>query len=711
MIASGYTYRNILNQTGNFKTNWRISANNQTAGVCEFGLSGSTAPYSKYSYLLSGGEIYDSSNKLITSYKDEVSFTIENDFINKTDTFIFNNEIQYFHKPIIEDYNFNYFYVNPSGCTINFDFQFQGETTELEAFTLNAKTKNLNTNITNRNITGRLINKKTDLEVKVFKADVQQENPSYYIEGFPTSFYETGEFYIKPINEDDSFFVNEIIPIRFYTNFGNIDKNISITGKYFDLEFDYLFTTPSGEDILVPWSGLTNVYLYYGNNTGASLKFNLTYESGETGYIYGPIPVSGNYSTIISGYVSGSGYISKIIEDYVNFTGYNDFENRTFVSGVTGFEVSKFIYATGFVEYNYSLTGVGLGTGIIYKDIYSSGLVDKKISGYVPYLGGGAIFFGEDYFLATGFDSDENNNRVIITGYAISGVGVKKLYYTGSITGIDLNEYQYYDKLFEYKFVKEDFYYSAPAYTLTGTGYATNFHLKTGIVDERFFINFDEGYYYFDKEIKDQTGFYTISDETKIITGLSGLLNCNFSNQRKYIGVGNMSGSNNFHLFITPCYKSGVYFKYLATGSGYDIKYYILDSAGKPESLDINIPKFVTVSPSKEEVLLNRENIDYLTGNIYGSEIRTRISHIGKTASGSGYFNNIFSIGGIGCDNSGVWAHEAAVIEKVDKYYSPLFLSNINVNILSHEDTYYHFYDNSLNLKVLKSGTRIGNIV
>jgi hypothetical protein len=710
MIASGYTYRNILNQTGNFKTNWRISADNKT-GVCEFGLSGSVAPYSKYSYFLSGGEIYDSSNKLITSYENGVSFTIQNNFINQADTFIFNNEVQYFHKPIGNNYNFNYFYVNPSGCTINFDFQFQGETTELEAFTLNAKTKDLNTNITNRNITGRLINKKPDLEVKVFGADVQQENPSYYIEGFPISFYQTGEFYIKPIITDDAFFVDEIIPIRFYTNFGNIDKNISITGKFFDLEFDYLFTTPSGEDILVPWSGLRNVYLYYGNNTGASLKFNLTYESGETGYIYGPIPVSGNYSTIISGYVSGSGYISKIIEDYVNFTGYNDFEKRRFVSGVTGFEVSKYIYATGFVEYNYSLTGTGLGTGIIYKDIYSSGLINRKISGYVPYLGGGTIFFGEDYFLGTGFDADENNNKVIITGYAISGIGGKKLYYTGSITGIDLNEGQYYDKLFEYKFIKEDFYYTAPAYTLTGTGYATNFHLKTGIVDEKFFINFDEGYYFFDKEIKSQTGFYSISDETKVITGLSGLLNCNFSNERKYIGIGNMSGNNNFHLFISACHKSGIYFKYLATGSGYNIKYYILNSSGEPESLDINIPKFVTISPSQEEMSFNRENIDYLTNNIYGSEIRTRISHIGKTLSGSGYFNNIFSAGGVGCDNSGVWIHEAPVIEKIDKYYSPLFLSNVNVNILSHEDTYYHFYDNSLNLKVLKSGTRVGNIV
>jgi len=107
MIASGYIYRNILNQTGNFKTNWRISADNKT-GVCEFGLSGSVAPYSKYSYLLSGGEIYDSSNKLITSYENGVSFTIQNDFINKADTFIFNNEIQYFHKPIADNYNFNY---------------------------------------------------------------------------------------------------------------------------------------------------------------------------------------------------------------------------------------------------------------------------------------------------------------------------------------------------------------------------------------------------------------------------------------------------------------------------------------------------------------------------------------------------------------------------------------------------------------------------
>lgn len=695
MISTGYSFRSILNQTGNFNQSWSISLNNRT-GYCEFGLSGNN---DKLFYKVQNGELYDFYNNPISSYEENVPYSFSNQIIDGTDTFIFNGETQYFRKSLLNsNYNYNYFYIYPSGCEVDFNFSIRGETTDFDLGSLNKKFKDLNTNFSIVDITGRLINKNQNLEVKIFSGEILQNNPRYYIEGIPLSFYRTGDFYLKSFDREDPFFENEVLPIRFYTNFGQVEKNILISGELLELNFDLFSITPESDEYIIGQSGTQNFYINYGKNDGANLQFKLSYIDGPTGYIYGPIQVSGGYNDIIFGFISGCGRLSKTVTQEISLTGYNEFESVQIVSGITGLVLSKDICATGFVEHFYSLKATGLGSGFITKDISASGYVDRKISGYVSYLDGGIIYFGEDYFKATGFDLNHLNQSLIITGYAISGLGQKRLYYTGEITGLPLLSGQYYDKIFEYRFEKENYFWKSPEYYLTGTGYATNDTIKTGKVDGNFFLNFNEGYYSFSKNVEDITGVYKLEDNTQIITGLSGLLTCKKADDRKYLGVGKISGKNNFSLYITPCEDLGIYFKYLATGSGYDVKHYILDGQDIPVELDAKIPKFITIIPASglEASGSQRENINYLLQNQYGNEIRTRISHLGDTSSGSGFFSGVVNVRST-CDNNGAWEFALKnAIEKTGYYYSPYFSNMFSATLMVNEENEYVTYDNSI---------------
>ena len=695
MISTGYSFRSILNQTGNFDQSWSISLSNKT-GYYEFGLSGNN---SKLFYKVENGELYDFYNNPISSCEENIPYSFSNQIIDGTDTFVFNGETQYFRKPFLNsNYNYNYFYIYPSGGEVDFNFSIRGETTDFDLGSLNKKFKDFNTNFSIVDITGRLRNKNQNLEVKIFSGEILRNNPRYYIEGIPLSFYKTGDFYLKSFDREDPFFENEILPIRFYTNFGQVEKNILITGEFIELNFDLFSITPESEEYVIGQSGNQNFYINYGKNDGANLQFKLKYIDGPTGYIYGPIQVSGGYNDIIFGFISGCGTLSKTVTEEISLTGYNEFESVQIVSGITGLVLSKDICATGFVEHFYSLQATGLGSGFITKDISASGYVDRKISGYVSYLDGGIIYFGEDYFKATGLDVDYLNESLIITGYAISGLGQKRLYYTGEVTGLPLFSSQYYDKIFQYRFEKENYLWKSPEYYLTGTGYATNDVYKTGKVDGNFFLNFNEGYYSFSKDVKDVTGVYKLEDNTQIITGLSGLLTCKKADDRRYLGVGKISGKNNFSLYITPCQDFGIYFKYLATGSGYDVKHYVLNNQDIPVELDAKIPKFITMIPASglEASGSRRENINYLLQNQYGNEIRTRISHLGDTSSGSGFFSGVVNTSST-CDNNGAWEFTLKnVIEKTGYYYSPYFSNMFSATLIVNEENEYGTYDNSI---------------
>ena len=94
MISNTFTYRNFLNQTGDFYTNWNISINNIT-GSGKFGISGSG---NTYAYTIKSGEIYDPYNNLLGSYDVNEAVSIRNDIINNKDSLYYNNNPKFFFK-------------------------------------------------------------------------------------------------------------------------------------------------------------------------------------------------------------------------------------------------------------------------------------------------------------------------------------------------------------------------------------------------------------------------------------------------------------------------------------------------------------------------------------------------------------------------------------------------------------------------------------
>ena len=193
MITNSLVYRNFLNQTGDLSTTWNLSIDN-LIGSGSFGISGSNG---KYTFILKSGELYDPYNKLLGSYKINEPFTLQNNIKSSKDTLYFNDSPKFFFKEnnFFTNHNYNYFFVDPSGLTIDFDFSIQGEATTLEASILNTRYKNDNTNQIINIITGRFVNTKPNLNVKIFDAQINGA-AEYTLSGFPLSFNDTGYFYI-----------------------------------------------------------------------------------------------------------------------------------------------------------------------------------------------------------------------------------------------------------------------------------------------------------------------------------------------------------------------------------------------------------------------------------------------------------------------------------------------------------------------------------
>jgi hypothetical protein len=164
-MPSTFTYRNFLNQTGNFDADWTISVDN-TTGSGSFGISGNKL----FLYTLKNGEVYDPYGNILESYTPNSSFTIKNSVSNGKDTLYFNQSPKYFFKSsnFFQNHNYNYFVINPSGLNIDFDFFIRGESTTLNLGFLNPRYRNDNTNEIVNDVTGLIQNLKTGLNVKIF---------------------------------------------------------------------------------------------------------------------------------------------------------------------------------------------------------------------------------------------------------------------------------------------------------------------------------------------------------------------------------------------------------------------------------------------------------------------------------------------------------------------------------------------------------------
>jgi len=684
MVTNSFIKRNFLNQTGDFNTTWKISANNLN-GSGTFGISGAGEVYS---FTIKSGEIYDPYNKLLGSYRVNIPFTLRNDISNSKDSLYYNESPKFLFKAndFFTNHNYNYFFVDPSGLDIDFDFFIRGESTTLQISALNTRLRNDNTNETINFITGRLTNLKPSINVKIFDGSISN-HPEYAISGLPLSFNNSGDFYITTDSGSNIFKNNTIdLPITFNTNFGEVNFNLPIVNQYIPLQFSSLISLPEG-NVNIPNNSVQDFIIRYGSSSGSYLSIDLTYISGTTGFFTGNILGTGHSVGIISGLVTGSRLIQKTL-DSQKITGYSAYSGRNVTADIQGVKIEQFIYATGDVSLQYSVTGTGLGTGFVYLTVPSSGAVTVSVSGFVPYVGGGLINYTTGGFLSTGQSVNIEGSPIQITGYSDVITNITRIYYTGDIFDVFLSTGQYSNKIFfgghtgslaSQRIISEPYY-------LLATGFGTGNYTKTGVVSGDFFRFFEGGNYFFSKNVTGTSGYFSITDSSRIITGLSGLLNCKeTTNEIYYSGIGLISGLNKFNIYLDECSSETPVFHFLCTGKTAN-DFQLFSSIGNNVVSDKSIPKFLIIKVSgNESQFADLENLNYLTENAYGTGIRTRISHLGDTPTGSGYFSGIFSSGA--CESQGIWEHNFIDFStKTGIYQTNNYISSFESKIISSED-------------------------
>lgn len=698
MTTTQFRSINFLNQTGDFDYDLNLTVNNST-GYFEFGLSGNKNLTFKGQY----GKIKDINDNIIIGYVPDQELNIKGSIYSEKESLTIEDNLIYSNISNTA-YNFNYFYLNPIGCSLDYNFSLSGGYTDFSSRVTTPKIKDFNIIVDSANnpfitktLTGVLVNQNPNLEIKIFSGVVASKTDTYNLYGFPITFNNTGTYLIDT-NTGISASINDSFDVLFYTNFGNITKTVTISGEVIPLFFLFFDVTPAISGFPNIKTGYDQIFvnnpnnfsLSYGFVSGANVQLNLSYISGLTGDVTGFLSATGKFDGTLSGYLTGSGYLSSYVATGITFSGGNDFLNTTQFITDSGFYAQQFKVATGYSEGNYVITGYGLGSGYIYSSVFATGKIRVLVTGNVPYVGGTAVTVNPYPFTGSGIAYNQNNSGFIATGI-VDGYfpNFAQLLYTGELTGIILNSGQYSGKNFIFKPAGDSVIVSSAPYILEASGYESGIG-PTGKVNPEFFTNFQEGYYTFTKNFTGTEGSVRVSDDTDIITGYLGIVECATSEKRKYVGIsqdifGDVSGSAYLSSCDTDAFiPSG----FIVTGkSNSNATLHIL--TGKCEetgNLDENLPKFVVIRPTGVYEL-ETQNLEVGTNlpfdqqssflnNLTGS--RTKIF-----GSGNGYFENVVG----DCQNLGRWDHLFSANEiKVEKNISDYILNTTNFKIITLED-------------------------
>jgi len=706
MTTNQFRSINFLNQTGDFNYNLNLTANNNT-GFFEFGFSGTN---SKLAFKNQYGKIKDTNDNIIIGYVPNRELNINGSIISGRETLSIDNTLIYSNIPNT-GYNFNYFYLNPIGCSLDYNFSLTGGYTELSSAVTTPKIKNYNIIVDDKNnpfvtktLTGILVNQNPNLEVKIFSAVATSKTDTYSLNGFPITFNNTGTYLINSSTGIDAL-VNDTFDALFYTNFGNITKTISISGEVIPLFFLFFDVSPAISGFPNVQTGYDQIFvnvtkdysLSYGYVSGANVQLSLSYVSGLTGNVTGFLSATGKFNGTLSGYLTGSGYISSYVATGVLFSGGNDFLNNVQYVTDSGFYAQQFKVATGYSKGNYVITGYGLGSGYVYQDVFASGKVKILVTGNVPYVGGLTVAVNPYPFTGSGIAYNQNNSGFIATGI-VDGYfpNLAQLLYTGALTGIILSSAQYSGKNFSFTPPKDSVVVASDSYKIVATGYQSGIG-PTGKVNDEFFIDFDQGYYTFVKNFSGITGESRATDEEDIITGNLGILNCNLSQKRKYISYASgLSGTVTGSAYLSLCDADSAIpsgFIATATTTGNIESYVITGECGEiGQILDQALPKFIVIKPTgtyelKTKTLETGINYAFNQESYYllnDTGIRTHIF-----GAGSGYFSNIVGT----CQNSGRWEHLFSANEIiVQQNTSDYIVNNINFDLITLEDDGQNYF-------------------
>jgi len=706
MTTNQFRSINFLNQTGDFNYNLNLTANNNT-GYFEFGFSGTN---SKLTFKNQYGKIKDANDNIVIGYIANRELSINGSIVSGRETLTIDNTLIYSNIPNT-GYNFNYFYLNPIGCSLDYNFSLTGGYTELSSVVTTPKIKDYNIIVDDKNnpfvtktLTGILVNQNPNLEVKIFSAVATSKTDTYSLDGFPITFNNTGTYLINSSTGIDAL-VNDTFDALFYTNFGNFTKTISISGEVIPLFFLFFDVSPAITGFPNVQTGYDQIFvntpkdysLSYGYVSGANVQLSLSYVSGLTGNVTGFLSATGKFNGTLSGYLTGSGYISSYVATGVLFSGGNDFLNNVQYVTDSGFYAQQFKVATGYSQGNYIITGYGLGSGYVYQDVFASGKVKILVTGNVPYVGGLTVAVNPYPFTGSGIAYNQNNSGFIATGI-VDGYfpNLAQLLYTGALTGIILSSAQYSGKNFSFTPPKDSVVVASDPYKIVATGYQSGIG-PTGKVNAEFFIDFDQGYYTFVKNFSGITGESRATDEEDIITGNLGILNCNVSQNRKYISYAyDLSGLVSGSAYLSLCDTNSAIpsgFIATATTTGNVELYVITGQCDEPgKILDQALPKFVVIKPTgtyelKTKTLETGINYSFDQESYYllnDTGIRTHIFGVG-----SGYFSNIVGT----CQNSGRWEHLFSANDVVvEQNTSDYIVNNINFDLVILEDDGQNYF-------------------
>ena len=704
MTTNQFRSINFLNQTGTFDYNLNLQVNNNT-GYFEFGLSGNKTLKFKSQY----GKIKDSNDNIIIGYVPNQEFIIKGNIISGKESLIINDTLIYSNISNT-GYNFNSFYLNPIGCSLDYNFSLTGQDTDFSSRVTTPKIKDynikvdaLNNPFVTKTLTGTLVNQNPQLEIKIFSGIATTKTDAFNLDGFPISFYQTGSYLINTSTGIDAN-VNDSFEALFYTNFGNIAKTITITGEVIPLFFLFFNVFPdisgfpnikTGSDLIFV-NNPKSYNVNYGYVSGANVQAKLTYVSGLTGNVTGFLPATGVFYGTLSGYLTGSGYISSYVATGITFSGGNDFLNSTQFVTNSGFYAQQFKVATGYSQGNYIITGYGLGSGYVYENIFATGKVRVLVTGNVPYVGGASIAVNPYPFTGSGIAYNQNNSGFIATGI-VDGYfpNVTTLLYTGELTGIILNSSQYSGKNFTIDPAKDSVAAFSAPYILEATGYESGIG-PSGKINPEFFIDFEPGYYTFTKNFSGIEGRIRLSDDIDIITGYLGIVECVTSEKRKYVGISQeVFGDVNGSAYLSSCDTDAfIPSGFVATGkSNVAAKLYVLTGeCEQTGNLDEDLPKFIVIRPTGVYELETRNlevgtNLPFNQQNFFlnnNTGVRTKIF-----GAGSGYFENVVG----DCQNLGKWDHLFSANEiSVQKNVSDYIFNNINFNMITLEDNGLNYF-------------------
>lgn len=480
MIANNFKKRSLSDQTGDFSYELSISLNN-TTGNCSFGFSGDYL----LDFYLSQGKVYDSDGKYLASYEKEITLQFSGDVSTDSDQLFLNGDPIYFQrgKPTGR---ISYFYIDPSNVEAQFDLFVYGEQPDYYYSTTGEFD-------TGDIIEGHFINNNPDIRFRIFSGEILEES-NFLLSGITEGDIDsTGYFYL--VAQSNAGYVDRV-PLRFYTNFGEIDFTFVASGKSLEITDgpDIYLEINDSYSTFIPNNNTQEYLINFRNPHDALIRVSLEYFSGQTGDIFRDVEVTDFKYAPVQGEITGEGKIVNYYEAPVEII---DASGNSVTETGSGY-LTGYAYATGDILYTYKVKGTGHGTGYIYVDVEASGRSESIFSGYIPFFGGGILTgevqnlegtgsfsFGEKKYVAKGLMSE-----------AFSEIHVEN--YIGEIQleeGLDSSFYEEKEVSIE-KAVQGTV---SKSYVLVATGLVSGV-VREGTVDDKFFANLEYGNYYFTKE-------------------------------------------------------------------------------------------------------------------------------------------------------------------------------------------------------------------